>query len=509
MKTKKNKRTSKTKKGGVFFDPLRKDMTIYVSIDQGFTRAIRLPKTATIDDLLKELKIVTSRKITRISYENNAIYKITGTINFVGSLQHYKGKKLDVSTIDEIETRGDFKNEEFVKFVSPMIKKSQLFVKTLCESSGNCLAFGKRIDEVNKYFENFSNFSLTSGNLKRIGNESANGFIREIKYEKNGYTAYAILKSSKSKYADNLAYEYIVGKQFINPIIKQFPCFLYTYGLFYYKTDDEHKKLDYSYTYDSKLLSNAIQVSTINYDKICPDSKLACILVQHLHNSKTLADMLQENNTVFIMYDLIYILFIVYHALYSLRGIFTHYDLHANNVLLFELPKGTCIEYVYHVDGEMFTFRSRYVPKLIDYGRCYFNTGNMSSNDVKQKICTIPSCNETKPCGYNNGFGYFNELNPIPLLSYKSNQSYDLILLRLVGQYIKPDYLDTPIYKLLSKVTRAQQENLNHEPDKILNIEDAYHALKSFCVGMKEHIYKDYKVEETIHVENGKDMEYE
>ena len=98
MKTKKNKRTSKKTKGGLFFDPLQKDMTIYVSIDKGFTRSIRLPKTATIDDLLKELKIFTSRKITRISYENNAIYKITGTINFVGSLQHYKSKKLDVKS---------------------------------------------------------------------------------------------------------------------------------------------------------------------------------------------------------------------------------------------------------------------------------------------------------------------------------------------------------------------------------------------------------------------------
>ena len=112
MKTKKNKRSvSKTKKGGVHFDPFRNDMTIYVSIDGGYKRSIRLPKTATIDDLLRELKIFTSRKITRISYENNAIYKITGTINFLGSLEHYKSKKLDVSTVDEIESHGDFKND--------------------------------------------------------------------------------------------------------------------------------------------------------------------------------------------------------------------------------------------------------------------------------------------------------------------------------------------------------------------------------------------------------------
>ena len=103
---------------------------------------------------------------------------------------------------------------------------------------------------------------MCSGNITPIGKPSSNGFVREIKYEKNGYNAYAILKSSATMFSDNLAYEYIVGHNYINKIVTRFPCFLYTYGLYYYKSDDAYNKIRYS-TYDAKLLSNAIQVSTI------------------------------------------------------------------------------------------------------------------------------------------------------------------------------------------------------------------------------------------------------
>jgi hypothetical protein len=509
MKTKKNKRISKKTKGGLYFDPLRENMTIYVSID-GNVMSIRLSKKSSMQNLITELNKYTSNKIIKISYGDNILYK-NGIVEFIGALNEFKSKTLQVTTFG---TLGKFTKKDFAETA---------FLKTKCISSGDCLVFGKYIDQVNEYFNYFSDFSLASGNIKPIGKDSANGFICEIKYEKYGYTAYSILKSSKSQYADNLAYEYIVGTQFINTIIKRFPCFLYTYELYYYTSQKEYNEIYLHYklvtdkkeketiidsTYDAKLLSTAIQVSKLDDDKICPYSKYACILVQHVHNSVTLADMLKENGAVFIMSDLIYILFIIYHTLHSLRGIFTHYDLHANNILLVKLPPGKCIEYVYHVEDGLFTFRSRYVPKIIDYGRCFFDNTKISSMDIKHKLCTIPSCNVTKPCGYSNGFGYFNQLNPIPLLSYQSNQRYDLILLRLVGQYIKPNYEDTPVYKLLSKVTRNQNENLIIEEvgKEIFNVSDAYNAIKTYCVQNPSNLYKDYVVLQTIHVHDGNDM---
>ena len=51
----------------------------------------------------------------------------------------------------------------------------------------------------------------------------------ELLYLKDGISSYAMLKKSSPP---NL-YEYIVGAKFINPILPRFPCFLYTYGLYY------------------------------------------------------------------------------------------------------------------------------------------------------------------------------------------------------------------------------------------------------------------------------------
>ena len=65
-----------------------------------------------------------------------------------------------------------------------------------CAESNVCLALGTFSDEINNYFDHFTNFKYAKGNIKKIGETSANGFVNQIEYEKDGYKSYAILKSS-------------------------------------------------------------------------------------------------------------------------------------------------------------------------------------------------------------------------------------------------------------------------------------------------------------------------
>lgn len=399
------------------------------------------------------------------------------------------------------------------KKITDMIKRSSMFLSKKCKSSGDCLAFGKYSDELNRLFQNFADFSFTTGNIKPIGSVSSNGFVREIKYERNGYTAYSVLKSNASAGADNLGYEYLVGKQFINKIIKKFPCFLYTYGLYYYNSSHDYSLVKNAYQYKSTKLTNSIRVSTIDYDQMCTNSKNACILIQHLHNSVSIKDKLHSH-------DLPYMLFIIYHALHLLRKSFTHYDLHDENVLLFKMPPKKCIQYVYHfTHGPNLTFRSKHVPKIIDYGRCFFKA-DTNSEKIKKKLCATRSC--APRCGSNVGFSHLDHSFGYHIDSSQSNQSHDLRLLNMIKiklNYFKNynEYYKT-LFDTLSKVVYDDNYGTKERlqlTSNILNVTDAYIELTKGCESaimntLNTTKYANYTVEQTIHVyDNGKEIEYE
>ena len=65
----------------------------------------------------------------------------------------------------------------------------------------------------------------------------------------------------------------------------------------------------------------------------------------------------------------------IYFPLQILRRVYTHYDLHRDNVLLYK-PFGDAKKYIemnYHlVSGRVVQFPTEYVCKIIDYGRNYF-----------------------------------------------------------------------------------------------------------------------------------------
>ena len=65
-----------------------------------------------------------------------------------------------------------------------------------CNQSGVCIAFGKEIDKINRFFNYFTKFDHVSSPPKIIS-EGLNGFIQEIEYTRDKYKAHAVLKSSK------------------------------------------------------------------------------------------------------------------------------------------------------------------------------------------------------------------------------------------------------------------------------------------------------------------------
>lgn len=101
----------------------------------------------------------------------------------------------------------------------------------LCSSSGGCIAFGRFTEIIDQYFE-YLDFKYLISPILRIGKPSVNGFINEFIFQRNQYKLFTILKSSQNEESDNLLYEYIVGKEYINNLITKLPCFVKTYGLY-------------------------------------------------------------------------------------------------------------------------------------------------------------------------------------------------------------------------------------------------------------------------------------
>ena len=377
------------------------------------------------------------------------------------------------------------------------------YLKYVCADSGVCMAFGTDRNKIINFFGGFSRFDYVVPPIKMIGNPSANGFIRQLRYEKDGYPAYAILKSAKNYYADNLAYEYIVG-QFINEQCKAFPCFIETYGLYYY--NDESRWTKFSQKNDTLTEANIlndslnIEKNVYNYPKMCQKSKYAAVLIEHLNGVQSLGDIMQKNalnyksKTNNMLDELIYLLYQIYMPLAQLYDVFTHYDLHLDNVLIYEPIKGKYIEYHYHTASGLVTFKSPYIAKIIDYGRSFYeyydaasSSSNINSADIYDNICKESKCND---CGNEFGFAWlkptFNQSHYF-ISSSLSNPSHDLRLLYgLYNDYIKKisympkkimnmfqivqygvgisDY-DNRIYGTVANIQKGYPRKINNVPD--------------------------------------------
>ena len=387
------------------------------------------------------------------------------------------------------------------------------FLNVMCSNAGQCIAFGKENLKIKRLFSNFNSFHFVT-EAKQIGTngDAANGFVIELKNVTQQYIAYTVLKMCQNDTADSLVYEYTVGREFVNQQLNFFPCFIETYSLFLYpptKYAEIKNHITSKKGFNSNIFilkSGAQNVSkTVKPNEMCQFSQNFAILIQHLHDVLTLSEFLDK----FIYYtiseeEILYILYQIYLPLSVLSGVFTHYDLHWENVLLYQpFNNNGRIHFKYHLpDGEIVEFYSRYLVKIIDYGRCYYYSNDTSnSKTIYNKICDEPECsNEQNTCGYDKGFRF---LKPglIPkhhfISSSEPNISADLRLLLILihSHSFRSEDVKQYLHKLNGfKITRFSTDPLASDitGQKINNVIDAEKLLRPLC--RKKHLSNLYNV---------------
>ena len=389
-------------------------------------------------------------------------------------------------------------------------------LNAICSDSGLCIAFGRQSDEIKKFFNGFSSFDYVES-FKMAGTPSMNGFIYAINYKHRGYIANAILKSSASVRADNLMYEYAVGTKINSLFYKKFPVFVETYDYYYRYPNEQMWQAFKSETYANKLKNALIPYDNLDYQMSCTESKHICILIQHINNAPTLAAMCQD--TKFIQTELINSLYQIYFTLSIIKNSFTHYDLHTSNVLVYTPTPNKYIEYHFHtLLGEIITFKSKHLIKIIDYGRSYVKG---ISEDVLKKVCNENACNPY--CG--DDFGYWMMPNlPHFINSSRHNNSHDLRLLHIINSDLKLIYkpansVETILHSELNKLVysgkfgTAEIIKTNY-PAKITNVSDVELALKRiiksglFKTTNDNYMAGHVKMGDLTVYSDGRDMEY-
>ena len=318
-------------------------------------------------------------------------------------------------------------------------KRKAEFLNAVCSDSGVCIAFGKERKKIFDFFKGFTQFDYLSG-IKAIGAVSANGFVKELEYTHKGYVAHAVLKSSRGKDSDNLMYEYFTGLK-INDMATQLPCFVETYGHYEYKTDRDREtfQMEKSGLKDLSKMLTMHKPTEIEYSRSCENSINQCILIQHIKGAKSIGDKVYRGvpDHDFVMNDLLYVLYQVYICLAWKRNLFTHYDLHPDNVILYKPVGGKYIQFHYHLsDTVALSFKSQYIAKIIDYGRSFINIhGQSNSETYHAKLCKANECNvDPEECGDESGYGWLRDdsltADNYYISSRLNNQSHDLRLLK-------------------------------------------------------------------------------
>ena len=306
-------------------------------------------------------------------------------------------------------------------------------------------------------YMNYCTFEYLS-QAKRIGDTSANGFNFLMTYTRDFNTdkrphmvqSSSVLKSARDMYADNLLYEYIVGNWLNQKISSTLPFFVCTHGLFVYKSENAYKST--KRLYDTRQLMNTETINDVLELRHSKGQRLTdtdfqallqlsyatptrlCILIEAVPNPKSFEDVLDTMDVTFFKYDLVPILFQVYGALHKLTDLFTHNDLHLCNVLLTQLPDSY---FCYSINtGD--TIHSRYMVKIIDYGRCYSNV----TKDMIKRLCrSVPQLQRKRICdplsidmadlrGY--GYAVRQPERPNAISCIERNRSSDLKLLHQV-----------------------------------------------------------------------------
>jgi len=328
-------------------------------------------------------------------------------------------------------------------------------------------------------------------------------------------------------YNDSLMYEYIVGHFFINNLYKKFPVFLQTYGFINTNiTTLSNLKNENVINLNESNIEEGIKLSCMNPSKIL-------LLIEYLPDSVSLTDKLKLSKRIefhdFIENELYNVLFHIYYTLNLLKDDFTHYDLHGENVLLYEPIKGSYIEYHYHYGEQLITFKSKYIVKIIDYARCYFSNSRINSDEIYKKVCSVKECNsDPEKCGESSGYYFLlNSKKEYERFYYinsrEKNHSHDLRLLSYItsstAKFSGSPEMNQMLNKTFDNITYDSYYGTPHLPTsglpkKINNVTDAFNNIKDSVIEQQHNLnllskvmYDDLtKIGDLYIYDDGRDM---
>lgn len=342
-------------------------------------------------------------------------------------------------------------------------KRRGNFLKTVCPNSGLCIGFSKQYTGmIKEYFNNYIGFdNLYDASV--LSKSSANGMTSLLKYKKYNYTSDVVLKNIPSiepfPSVDNLFYEAYVGLEHINKFNTIYPNFLETYGAGYVADDgvlnhiirkNKGSKLLLQKGMFNIVFDGSSKIPIQPYlDHMCYNLNKQSIFIQTIDKALSLDDYIKElkhvvtydyvkplksagfnmsdpqnidkinhvSNTIYYyLYTIALIMYQIYYALSDLEYDFVHYDLHTNNILLYDLPK-TKDNKKQFINMNYFKgpnkrddaeFDITIIPKIIDYGRCYTKNTDEIMNQLEENECFktfmfvhhISRCNITEIMDY-------------------------------------------------------------------------------------------------------------
>jgi len=192
-------------------------------------------------------------------------------------------------------------------------------------------------------------------NLRQIGTESKNGYAMLGNFD--GIKDFFIDKVSRNPNNDTLIHELVVGLYGTNKLREHIPNFSYIYGGLKCSPpliDPVTKKVIYS------CLDNDNLVNYVLYENVAPAINISTYV----------------SNCTATQFLNVYL-----QALYSLRLAnklidYTHYDLHAENLLIREskLDKGKIFQIPYETENGIEYLRTNVISTFIDYGYSHIKT---------------------------------------------------------------------------------------------------------------------------------------
>jgi len=297
-----------------------------------------------------------------------------------------------------------YKNK-YIKYKNKYLNLKKMIGGNNDENLDFFLNFNIKKDIYIEKYLMFKDIDLINYPISNIGVIGDNGFIKLFEYKNNidSKKFKTILKTSLRKDTDNNYYEYLVGNC-INIIKEYLPNFVYTF-LYMNPTESLQRELKSNMFADNNLLKREINIkSDIKINELgyfenigngCENNKNSSILLEYIPNSYNIDNILFDSDFILNYdYNLFCILFQVYAALVCLKDIYTHYDLHPNNVMIIKLPKKMLITYS-NLNIQLYTM---FMPVIIDYGRSYIDCRkfglDIDSKFVGDIACINIKCND-------------------------------------------------------------------------------------------------------------------